>query len=549
MKPMTRGADVVIARAITVGLVSFASASAACRCEDPPRPPVAVAETIEAEPVVVPPAVEPQPERTRDGVAIAPTLVRQLASPSAAEPEPRAIDGDLGVRCALGCALVDANGRVVLVQPRDVEEDGVPGRIVITTLSGSSAEEREIGLEGLGADALEAFAEEGGTPPWAPLVVRALGAGPHRPLPDLVAARARTIFSLDEYAPLVALRAPLAERWLYAEVGPTAYRLHLLRADRSVDRLLASLPLIATACDGDATDRACIAPMSIDGAFLAPDARTLHVLVGHPAAGHASGSSEVVSVGLDDASALPTLYDEAARSAELERSLRAPGARTTPFASLEAEPATREARCLRGCALYRENGDTWVVRPTRIERGEVVAARVFAPGPDTAGLEVLGLDHADDDAARAVLLARALAEAPSAEGRALVARQALSATGGIAAAARVELRAPHVGAQLSIDVDASEYVIRWGRDAEAVEVARVPAILLDGDVSAPSLLEVFAPLDRGFPLVIVGVAASRGPADPDGIVHQSFHAIVTAPPPGAADPTNGAPPSRIRRSP
>jgi hypothetical protein len=264
------------------------------------------------------------------------------------------------------------------------------------------------------------------------------------------------------------------------------------------------------------------------------------VLVGHPAAGHASGSSEVVSAGLDDASALPTLYDEAARSAELERSLRAPGARTTPFASLEAEPTLREARCLRGCALYRENGDTWVVRPTLIERGEVVAARIFAPGPDTAGLEVLGLDHADDDAARAVLLARALAGAPSAEGRALVARQGLSATGGIAAATLVELRAPHVGAQLSVDIDASEYVIRWGREAEAVEVARVPAILLDGDVSAPSLLEVFAPLDRGFPLVVVGVAASRSPSNAAGLEHRAFHAIVAAPPAGAPEVPNAS---------
>lgn len=220
----------------------------------------------------------------------------------------------------------------------------------------------------------------------------------------------------------------------------------------------------------------------------------------------------------------------------------------TPFRAGTDEPSTREARCLRGCALYRENGDVWIVRPTHIEHGEVVAARLFPPG-DPAGLEVLGLDHASDDASRASLVGRTLAEAPSEEGRALVARQGLSATSGIASVARAELRAPHVGAELSIDIDAGEYVVRWGRDASAVEVARVPAILLDGEVSAPSLLEVFAPADRGFPLVILGVAASRSPADPDGVVHQSFHAIVSALPEGAIESPNGGESPRIRRSP
>lgn len=480
-------------------------------------------------PIVVPPPVEPVPERTRDGIEIAATLVRQLESPNAEESEAStADDADLGVRCARGCALIDDQDHVILVRPRGVEEDGLPSRIEIATLRGTEIERRDVSLDDLDAAALEAFLDEGGPPPWAPIVRRALGAGPYRPAPDLVAARARTVFSLDEYAPLVALRAPLAERWLYAEVGPTAYRLHLLRADRSVDRLLATLPLLATACDGDFTDHACVAPMSIDGAIASPDGRTLHVLVSHPAAGHGEGREEILSVGLDDASALPTLYDEAARTAELDRSLRAPGARTTPFVALDEPASTREARCLRGCALYRENGDAWIVRPTRIAHGEILAARVFVPGPDASGLDVLGLDQASDDDARSTILGRALAEAPTAEGRALVARQAISGTAGIASAAEVELRAPHVGAHVSIDIDASDYVIRWTQGGASAVVARVPALSLDDAVSAPSLLEVYAPPDRGFPLVIVGIAATRSPSDPDGIVHQSFHAIVAS---------------------
>ncbi|MBN8610226.1 MAG: hypothetical protein J0L92_06565 [Deltaproteobacteria bacterium] len=549
MTRTTTKADGAIAGAIAVGLFVSASPLAGCRCEEAPRPAAAVTEPTATTPVEVPPPVEPEPVRTRDGVDIAPTLLRQLESPNASEPSASATaaDEDLGLRCARGCALVDDDGHVILVRPRGVEEDGLPSRIEIATLRGTEVERRDVSIDDVDADALEAFLDEGGPPPWASIVRRALGAGPYRPAPDLVAARARTIFSLDEYAPLVALRAPLADRWLYAEVGPTAYRLHLLRADRSVDRLLATLPLLATACDGDFTDHACIAPMSIDGVLLSPDGRTLHVLVGHPAAGHGEGSDDLVSAGLDDASALATLYDEAARSAELERSMRAPGARTTPFLALEEPAASRDARCLRGCALYRENGDAWIVRPTRITHGEVLASRVFVPGPDASGLEVLGLDQAPDDEARASILGRTLADAPTAEGRALVARQAIASTAGLASAARVELRAPHVGAQVSIDVDAGEYVIRWGRGDTWAEIARVPALLMDDAVSAPSLLEVFAPPDRGFPIVIVGLAPTRSPSDPDGVVHQSFHAIVAALPEGMDD-ANAATAPRTERA-
>ncbi len=541
---MAPRADGWIARATSVGfvasmacgVVAHATALAGCRCDDPPRPPGLETPAVVVPTVVVPPpVVEPEVVRTPDGVDIPRTLLVQLSSPNSAEPEPPPPADDLGVRCALGCALIDPQDHVILVRPRGLEEDGVPARLEIARLDGTSIERREVSIEGIDADALEAFLDEGGPPPWAPLVARALGRRPFRAAPDLVAARARTVFSLDEYAPLVALRAPLADRWLYAEVGPTAYRLHLLRVDRSVDRLIAVLPLLATACDGDETDRACVAPMSIDGALVSSDGRTLHVLVGHPAAGHGQGSEDLVSVGLDDASALPALYDEAARDGELDRSLRAPGARTTPFVALDEPASSRDARCLRGCALYRENGDAWIVRPTRIEHGEVLAARVFAPGPDASGLDLLGLDEADDDDARAMILARSLAEAPTAEGRALVARQGISSSDGMASAALVELRAPHVGAQLSIDIDAQEYVIRWGRSGARVEVARVPAILMDDEVSPPSVLEVFAPPSQGFPLVVVGVAPTRSPADEDGIALQSFHAIVTALPPGAVD--------------
>jgi hypothetical protein len=550
-----REVDVAIAHPIAVGLVALFSLTSACRCEDatsaPPAPPATPFVTAAPSTAT---AAAPELEPARDGVLIPPTLVQQLSSEDTGEPEDGADEpsvdeaaADVGVRCALGCALIDRQDRVVIVRAQSLEEDGLPTRLSITRLGEDGIERQEIDLEGIDGDALASFVEEGGTPPWASRVSRALGAGPYRAAEDLVSTRAYTLFSLDEYAPLVALRAPLADRWLYAEVGPTAYRLHLIRADRSVARLLASEPLVATACNGDFVDRACVAPMSIEGAYLSPDGRTLHVLVAHPTAGDGIRTEDVLSVGIDDASALPSLYDETARSEELDRSLRAPGARTTPFVALDEAPTTREVRCLRGCALYRESGEVWVVRPDRIELGEAVALRVFAPTEPGSGLEVLGLERADAPA-RASLLARALAGAPVAEGRALVARQAIASKRGVASAARVELRAPHAGEQLGVEVDAGEYVLRWGRGVDAAEVARVPAIFLDGEASAPSLVEVFAPPDRGFPLVVVGVAASRSPTDPAGLEHRAFHAIVAALPTGAPRDPNASMPSRIQES-
>lgn len=532
MSPTKIRAGVAIPRGIAAGFFVSALLSG-CRCEDR-LPPSGLAPVHEAvspplashdQPVLAPALELTAAPIPADGVEVPLTLVRQLASPNA-ESRPQRAARDPAEDCARGCALLDAHDQLVIVRPRYEDESGVPASIDIFRFARGELRRESLAVGTVSDDALEAFQADEGDAPWAARVRRALGAGPYRRAEGLVAARARTFFSLEEYAPLVALRPPLADRWLFAEQGETSYRIHLLRVDRSVDRVLATLPLVVAACDGDYAERACVAPLAIDEIIASADGRALVALVHHPAAGDGVGPSDALVLPLDDASALPPAYNEVIRASELERSLRASGPRTTPFAADEPVGDGRGARCMmRGCALYRENGDVWVVRPARIEHGSPQAPILFAPGAE--GLPILGTERIAAEA-QGALVERALETAPRREGRPLVARQGIAGEHGIAAAALVELRPPHAAARISVERDGDAYVLRWHASATSTEIARVPALRLGDDFAAPSLLEVFAPPEGGFPLVVIGAAATRAPSAPEGVAHTTFHVVITA---------------------
>ncbi|MBX7190655.1 MAG: hypothetical protein K1X94_01275 [Sandaracinaceae bacterium] len=511
----------VVVRSACAGVIGLAG----CRCEDP-APPSTYGRPSEsiAEPpseLVLPPLVAPAPPAP-DGVEIPPTLTRQLRS-VAATTHASAPAADPLADCASGCALLDERGRLVLVVP-DLDARGVPEEIALVRVIDHELEREPISLDGL-EDAIARFAAEGGSPPWDERVRRALGAGPYRSAEPLIAARARTLFAIEEYAPLVALGGPFSERWLYAEVGRSAYRVHLLRSDRSVDRLLATKPLVAAACTDADAERACIAPLAIDEVFSSDDHGVLVALVHHPMPDDTN--SEVVLLRLDDASVLPSAEDEGTRRSDLERSLEAPGAHMTvlaPAAGLE----DRDARCARGCALFREDASAWIVRPTRIEHGAPTAVSLFSPDGDE--LELLPTGSQLVTAPALVAQALATAGAPDREGRALVARQALESDHGLAAAPLVELRTPHVGAQVSVSFDDREYVVRWTQSGTTYEVGRVPAIRRGDAFAAPTVSEIFAPPDAGFPVVVIGVAAVRDASDPHGVAYQVFHVVIPGPP-------------------
>ena len=485
---------------------------AGCTCEAPPDEPplptpiVEPIEPIEAAPEPPPAHVDPP---AADGVDVPSTLVRRLRDVTDA-PSGR-LDA---TECARGCALVSPDDELLVVSLRRPAGSVVPRAIDVVRARGASHTARVIEVP----QPIEAI-DEGAPPPWAPLVARAVGdLSTARRARDLVSARASNSYGVEELAPLVALSGTLEARWLFVEIGETSYRLHLLRADRSVDRLLATLPLVPTACDPDVGDRACVAPLSIEAAYASRDGRLLHVLLRQPAIADGTDSTTLLTLPLDDASALPTAITEASRSADLARSIET-GLLASPW-RVESAPLVA---CERGCVRFFESGAPWIVRPERIERG--VASVLWLVTPDGTSSELFR-GGADAPEARARVIEHALEGAPLGEARALVLHRAIASWRGMSRVPLVALGVPHVGVRLAIELEDREYVIVRPTADGPVEVARVPCLSLDGEPSPPSLLEVYAPISAGFPLVVVGHAPTRAPGHAEGIAHGTFHAVI-----------------------
>ncbi len=489
-------------------------------------PPAATSGAVhELEPPPRAPAPAPRPG---DGVEIPEGLVEQLGEPPLADVERSADLADPIARCTRGCALIDAEGRLVAVRPAFSAESGIPSSVAIVRLEGRALSRREVDVGEVDPRALQRFFDGEGEAPWTPIVRRALGGARLRPAASLVARRATALFSIEEYAPLVALGAPFGDRWIFVEVGRAAYRVHLLRADRGVDRLLATLPLAATACDGESVERTCVAPIGIDDVLAAPDGRTLLVLAHEAAAGHGVGANVEFVLPLEDASLLASVDDDASWRRAIDASLAAPGPRASLFGSEAVEGDSVAARCVRGCALYRGDGALWAVRPLRVVRGDALDLAIFEPRVDpAASAELVPGTEGGDVESRARALASALSRAPTRLGRSLVARAAIANDEGVAFAPSVVLRAPLAGERLDVGLEGDAYVLRWQDEGRSLPLAHAPAIHRGDRVAEPGIVEVFAQPSAGFPLLVVGAAMTRGASAEGGVAHRTFHFVVS----------------------
>ena len=473
-----------------------------------------------AAPEVVPTSPAGAPSR----VHIPPSLFAALSAIEARPPR-----GEVSVEaCARNCALLSPEGQLTLVlQEFRGEASGYPQAITVARMSGIEPAVRSYPVA-YTREQTDAYEENEGAPvPWLRIVRRALGdISTQRFAENIITHTTATSFSLEEVWSLVALGAPLEGRVLYAEVGETSYRIHLARRDGSDARLLATLPIQPTACDGDYTDTACAAPLSIQEVYASPEGRFLNFVYRLAAAGDGQENDlQVLALALDDASALPSEITPASQREDLLRSMRAPGPASRIW-NHDEPMETRGEQCDHGCGLFFEDNSMWFVRPSRIAQGEPAAPTIFRP--DGATAEVL-ISQGDDGQTRADAIERGLDGAPQVQGRRIVSRQANASWEGVIHVPLVELRAPHAGAQLSMEVDGQEYVIRMRRGDTEVELGRLPALHVNGRVSPPTIVEVFAPPVLGSPLTILGAAPTRLPSAEAGLEHTYFHATLPLP--------------------
>ncbi len=474
---------------------------AACRCEDAPSRGVVPEPAPEDLPVVVLPPDEPEPvpEPAADGVDVPITLLRQLERPV----EPAAAPTELSLEvCLRGCALRDSAGRLVVIVARGQDARGEASSLEIARPE-SDAPPRVVELAG--ADGVAERVAE---------LRRALGdASDARVAADLITVRARTLFAREEHSPLVALGAELEGRWLFAETAETSTRIHLLRSDRSVDRVLLTLPLRAAACDAETEARACVAPVSIDAVWAARDGGALFAAIGN--VGTDEGV-QLVRLPLDDASALDPEIGAATRAADEARSMATPGAPPGWTAGATGGSTDLAASCLPACVRYRADGSFRVVTPTRVVNGRPWGYTLqVSEAPVPGGTEIVPGSTGDASAA----LAHAFEDEPGRPGRPLVERRATGAFAGLAVVPVVELRAPHAPRRIEARLEGDEIVLRWLRASGPVEAARGPAHDVGGRPVPPSIVEVYAPPTAGFPLVVVLASPDGSRTDPSGVAH------------------------------
>lgn len=438
-----------------------------------------------------------------NGVAVPITWVRQLRSRNAEErsaPRPRR-GVDPVAACVRGCALYDERNRLELVRVRFDEFAQLPVRIELLRLVGSTIERRDVPVDEL------ASPSDGEDPEleWLGAIRQALGRGAYRAAPSVVGARTRALFAGEEYAPLVALTGTLRGRWLYAEVGRTAYRVHLLREDRSSARLVATSPLLATSC-GTRHETACVAPLGIEDAVPTFDEGAALVLLDHVDGSPRFDPDDAVLVALDDASTRASLDDE--DSDDLERSLHRGGPRVR-------WTREEESTCSPACVRFSADGRPWALAASRLSGARPVAWTLLRSGEPT-------VDPLTGDVAEAEI-ARVLAEAPRIMARRLVARQAIASWSGWAIVPLVELRPPHAGRRLETRLDGHDALV-----ALDDVTARVEAPLVEGHPAPPSIMEAFAPEGAGWPLVVALAFPARRVVGIDGPEH-TVRLVVLSP--------------------
>lgn len=427
--------------------------------------------------------------------------------------------------CAQGCALLSPADELVVALPQyEGSLEPYPVAFQIVRMHGAEPQVQRLPLT-YSRQAIAAFEDTEGAPaPWMGVLTRALGdLTGYRFAESISTERSEATFGVEGYYPLIALGGPLEGHLLYAEPSEAAYRIHLVRRDGSSSRLLASLPIQPTACDGDGTDSACAAPLSLGSSVASPDGHFLTILYRYGVAGGdvREGDAIVLTLSLDEALSITP----ARRREELLASMRAPGDVSRIWRNEDAM-RSRGEQCDHGCGLFRPSGEMFFVRPGRVAHAEPMDTMVFRPDGETTEVEI---EEGDDARTRAAAVERALAGAPRALGRRIVARQANAAWESVIHVPLVELRAPHLGAQLSMEAEGEEYVVRLRRGDAEVELGRIPALQVDGRVSPPTIVEVIVPPSQGSPITVLGAAPSRLPSAGDGIEHTYFHASFQVP--------------------
>lgn len=204
--------------------------------------------------------------------------------------------------CDMGC-VVENDARLLAVTARAVEGDGSPTSFEVRVV-GRDPLVRTVRVEG-SIEAWAAYQEGEARGPWVAALERAMPALPaSRPARNLVTAFAPATFSLNEYAPLVALGGALEGRFLYWHAARYAHHLYLVHGPEHQMRLVGSLPLTAGACDGDGATTACVHPVGIDAAYAIPGAPELLLRLFHPEAGHGMSGYSTLRVSLADDAAL-----------------------------------------------------------------------------------------------------------------------------------------------------------------------------------------------------------------------------------------------------
>lgn len=254
-----------------------------------PAPPIAEAPA----PIEEPPAPEPEPPPS--------PLAALIESMAETQPEPA---GRTFATALDGCRRVDADECTIetltgfdggrwLVLEADRGEAGVESAALLRVAV--SGDDEVIAGGPLDARMLAS-------------IRRALGRFRSQPVvPSLVRARATAEWSITQYAPLVALGAPLEGWLLYLEtienLDAPEHVLRLVKRDLSETIELARRTAPHTPCDGDmwfcdahegectaaelrAEDRLCVQPFGIERVALAPDRATLFVGGTRAVAGH-----------------------------------------------------------------------------------------------------------------------------------------------------------------------------------------------------------------------------------------------------------------------
>lgn len=419
-------------------------------------------------------------------------------------------------RCSEGCVLFGPDGAIAMTVVPDREESGFPTRIDVIRFDASGARTTSsVAIDGT-MEALYGWLEDDLDPPWMGATSRALrGTSDWTLATDVATLRANVEFSFAAMPAVRRLSGPLEGSLLYAEMAADAVHLHLVARDCTTSRVVGSMPLLASACDGDGGAALCILPPGIEHVYVAADGTTGIALVDLVPAGHGGTYRHAVRLtlsGITPGTGMPP--------PELVASMEDPGRRPRwigpytwhdemdrPFAG--PEPIARGAltsRCDWECALFG-HGTRVLVRPTVIEGDAPPRALVVTSGNHDQTVRVEGeLDDETEVMPWHEATASAIGSLDGLTGaRDLVRREAIANDGGWLVTPLVELGPPFAGDLLFLETTTDGYALRRRSDTALSSLGTAP-LLRRGDTTARGgIARVYTSPDHG-ELVVLGYA-------------------------------------------